>query len=126
MKKDKERAIIAGFKTWRQARQAEEALRKLNVIDLNIDRISEQPVTDRDTELNNPITGKYPGLANGVYNTTLDRDQSVLASADPSASGLSDGRGDPEIGTDIVLSVVIDEHDYDQAMSFIQQHGGKL
>lgn len=47
----KEKAIIAGFKTWDGAKQAEEALRNLDVMDLRIDRISEHPVTDYDTEV---------------------------------------------------------------------------
>ena len=120
----KEKAIIAGFKTWDGAKQAEEALRNLDVIDLRIDRISEHPVTDYDTEVTTPLTGKYPGLANGVFNTSLDRDQSVLASASPSASGMSDGRGDPQMGMDVVLTVVIPAEQYEKAKGIIEEHGG--
>lgn len=121
-----EKAIIAGFTTLHAAQQAQKALNSLNVIDLNIDRISEHPVTDWDTRLHNPITGRYPGLANAVYNTTFNRDQSVLVSADPSASGMSAGGDKTNMGTDIVLTVVVDNKDYEEAMAIIKKHGGMV
>ncbi|MDQ0337608.1 hypothetical protein J2S00_000378 [Caldalkalibacillus uzonensis] len=121
-----EKAIIAGFKTMRDAEQALEALKKLPVVDMRVNRMSEHPIEELDTDPQNAITGDFPGLANAVYNTVMDLNSSVLVNADPSASGLSDGGGDNNIGTDVVLTVVVNEDQFAQAKQIVQQHGGQF
>ncbi|EGL82228.1 hypothetical protein CathTA2_2251 [Caldalkalibacillus thermarum TA2.A1] len=121
-----EKAIIAGFKAMRQAERAQQALKRLPVLDMRIDRMSEHPLEELDTDPQNPITGDFPGLANAVYNTSMDRNSSVLVSADPSVSGISDGGGDNNIGTDVVLTVVVNEADFEQAQQIVRQYGGQF
>lgn len=120
-----EKAIIAGFRTMKDAEQTGEKLKELGILDMRIDRMGYYPVTELEKRPENPITGKFPGLANAVYDRDMDRDASILASATPSASGMSDGN-DENVGTDVVLAVVIAADKFDQAEQIVRQAGGQF
>lgn len=120
-----EMAIIAGFRTIDQAEKAKQELDQLGVIDQRIDRMGLYPVTENERHTEHAITGDYPGLANGVFNTSMDRDSSVLASVQPSASGMSDGNP-YEAGVDVVLTVVVSKEKFDQAEQIVRELGGQF
>jgi hypothetical protein len=120
-----ERAIIAGFRTKAAAEQAGQELKSLGVIDMSIERIDEHPATKYERRPQNVITGDYPGLASGVYDRDMDRESGILTSADPSASGMSDGN-DQDIGIDVTLTVVVADKSFDQAEKIVRKHGGRF
>lgn len=120
-----ESAIIAAFKTVEQAEKAKQELEQLGVIDQSIERLSLYPVAGYERRQEHAFTGDYPGLANGVFDTALDRDESVLAAVQPSASGLSDGNP-YEVGYDVVLTVVVNKEKFNQAEEIVREHGGRF
>lgn len=120
-----ERSIIAGFRTMQDAEKAKKELEQMGVLDSRIDRVSLYNVSEFEERNHNPITANYPGLAIATFDTDMDRDQSILASANPSAYSMSDGN-DEEVGRDVVLTVVIDEKKYDQAADIVRKHGGEF
>jgi hypothetical protein len=121
--KQGERSIIAGFRRMDEAEKARNELKQLGLEAIRIDRVSLFPVRQFEKRNENAITGDFPGLANGIFDTAMDQDSSILASVQPSASGLSDGN-DEEIGRDVVLTVVTNEKLYSQAAEIIQRHDG--
>jgi hypothetical protein len=122
---ENEKAIIAGFRTMEQAEKTSKKLDTLGVLDKRIDRMSLYPVTEFEKRRENAITGDYPGLAMGVFDRDMDRDSSILASASPSASGMSDGN-DEDVGMDVVLTVVVAKDKFDQAEKIVRESGGSF
>jgi hypothetical protein len=120
-----ERAIIAGFRTMAAAEQAGKQLKDLGTIDMSIDRIGEHPATKYERRPENPITGDYPGLAIATFDREMSRDSSILASVDPSASGMSDGN-EADVGIDVTLTVVVSDKKFDQAEKIVRKHGGRF
>lgn len=120
-----QRAIIAGFRTMNKAEQAAEMLSAAGIHETSIERVSLHPPTEEEDRLHNAVTGDYPGLANAVFDTQMDRDQSIMTSVSPSASGMSDGH-DENIGTDVVLTAVVQEEQYNQAGEIITRLGGQF
>lgn len=120
-----ERAIIAGFRTMAAAEQAGQELKNLGIIDMSIGRIDEHPATEYERRPENAITGDYPGLASATFDRDMDRDSSILASADPSASGMSDGN-DEDIGIDVTLTVVVADKSFEQAEKIVRKNGGRF
>lgn len=122
----KEKSILAYFKTPEQAKKAIKQLESLGVVQSDIDRFSKYP-GEGYQEFTNPITGKIPSLAK----MTLDSDvgghnAGILAASDVSASGLSDGGQGGPTGHDILLTVVVDEEKFHQALDIVQSSGAKL
>jgi hypothetical protein len=124
MEKD-ERAIIAGFRTMEDAEKAGQELKALGMLDMSIERVSLYPVTEYEKDPENPITGDFPGLASATFDRNMDRNSSILASVDPSASGMSDGN-DQDVGIDVVLTVVISDQKFDQAEKIVRERGGRF
>jgi hypothetical protein len=120
-----EKAIIAGFRTMNDAEKTEKELKKLGVIDLRIDRMSLYNVTEFEERNINPITGDFPGLAMATFDRDFDKDASILTSAHPSASGMSDGNA-RENGIDVVLTVVVSNKKFDQAEKIVRGNGGQF
>jgi hypothetical protein len=120
-----EKAIIAGFRTMEDAEQAGKQLKELGTLDISIDRIGYYPTTELERRPENPITGDFPGLANAVYDRDMGQDAGILASATPSASGMSDGN-DENVGTDVILAVVISADKFDQAEQIVRKCGGQF
>ncbi|MCC2683162.1 MAG: hypothetical protein K0R75_61 [Paenibacillaceae bacterium] len=121
-----QRNILAYFKSPQEAEKVEEQLKQLGVRDTSVDRISAYPGSGVDHVMN-PITGDFPSLG---Y-LTLDADYSnisagILSAVDVNASGMSDGGDETISGRDILLTAVVDEVYYNQAMSLIKTGGGMV
>jgi hypothetical protein len=119
-----EKNILAYFKSPEEAEAVAGRLKKLNPIDIAIDRIEKYP-GDGVERAFNPISGDVPSLGK----LTLDADYSgrsaaVLSAADPSASGMSGGGDDDLDGRDILLTVVVAEPSFEEAMRLIREGGG--
>lgn len=123
----KERNLLAGFVSIDDAQQAEQALRQAGFKEVQVDTISPYP-GEGTQQLTNPITGDIPGLGH----MTLDADftsksAGILAAADVSASGMSDGDGMmPEVNQGVLLTAVVPENQADQAEQIIKQYGGNI
>lgn len=118
-----QRAIIAGFRTMEKAEQTSQQLKNLGVIDMRIDRMSLYPIEEQEERRHNPITGDFPGLASATFDRNMDRNSSILISANPSASGMADGN-DENVGMDVVLTVVVSPEKFDQAEKIVRHSGG--
>jgi len=120
-----EMSIIAGFRRMEDAEKTVKDLQPVGILDHRIDRVSLYNVAEFEEVRHNPITGKFPGLANATFDTEMDRDQSIMASAHPSASGMADGN-DENVGMDVVLTVVVSKDKFDKAEKIVRQNGGKF
>ncbi|MFC0212041.1 hypothetical protein ACFFK0_06170 [Paenibacillus chartarius] len=122
-----ERAILAYFQSPEQAEGVASKLKALRVETIQIDRISPYP-SESDMGVDhvmNPLTSDFPGLGALTLNANFNsRDAAILAAASPAASGMSDGGAHPVTGRDILLTAVVNESVYEQAMSVIEQSGG--
>ncbi|MBP1935379.1 hypothetical protein [Paenibacillus sediminis] len=119
-----EKNILAYFKSPEEAEGVARKLRALRVDDLSIDRFSRYPSTSYADQFS-PLTGQLGSL------TTLTQDAGltstfpgILAAADPTASGMSDGGQGGPTGRNILLTVVLDESVHEQAMRLIEEAGG--
>ncbi|AIQ65058.1 hypothetical protein PSTEL_19985 [Paenibacillus stellifer] len=115
-----EKNILAYFKSPEEAESVSRKLQALRVVDLSIDRISR-------------YGGAFTAGAspNGLISTlgtgaAGHPDAGVMAAADPSASGMSHGGSGGPTGRDILLTVVIDEMTFHQALSIIEEAGGMI
>lgn len=119
-----EKNIIAFFKSPEQAQGALEQLKQLQLLSSSIDRLNSYG-SDGIDQIENPLTGDFPGLA---Y-LTLDGqhselDAAVLQTSSVSASGMSAGYPPDDVsGRDIVLTAIMDDADYEQALSIVQNCG---
>lgn len=122
-----ERTIMAYFNTPEQAEQAVEKLKSLRLAEYAIDRFDGFPGTGINhlDKIENPITGDFPGLGYLTLGGDFDtHEASVLASASVSASGYSSGGPDNRVtGRDILLTAIVEEDDYDKAMTIVQDAG---
>ncbi|GIP39585.1 hypothetical protein J31TS4_28650 [Paenibacillus sp. J31TS4] len=119
-----ERAILAYFHTPEQAEAVAAKLKAMRAIDLQIDRISRYPGEAVDEPVN-PITGNITSLAGLTMDADIsERSAGILMAADPSASGMSDGGQGGPTGRDILLTAVMDESTFHQALKLIRDSGG--
>lgn len=119
-----EKSILAYFNTNEQAQQALEQLKGLNLIDSAIDRFDGMPGDGVD-RITNLTTGDIPSLGAITLGGTFEnRDAGILAASSVSASGYSSGSPDNRVsGRDILLTAIVEEADYDKAVSIIHQAG---
>ncbi|GGD63977.1 hypothetical protein [Paenibacillus nasutitermitis] len=119
-----ERSILAYFKSPDQAEEALSQIKSLKVADSAVDRIDGYPGEGID-HIENPITGDFPGLGYLTLGGDFeDRDAGILAATSVSASGYSSGSPENRVtGYDILLTVVIDEADYEKALKIVQDAG---
>lgn len=119
-----EKNILAYFKSPEQAKEALEQIKSLKLVDSSIDRLDGYP-GDGSDHIENPITSDFPGLGYLTLGGDFsDLDAGILAATSVSASGMSSGGQDNEVtGRDILLTVVIEEEDFDQAMAIVQKAG---
>jgi len=120
----KEQNILAGFSSEDAAMRAKEALNAAGFTITQIDHIGQFP-GDGIEQILNPITGRIPSL--GYLTLAGDfssRDASVLAAADPDASGMSD-RGD-DFNTPFLLTAVVLEDRNAEATEIIRSFGGMV
>lgn len=122
----KERNILAGFKSIDAAERAAQALKQSGYETIQVDGVGQYPGEGVEKVMN-PISGEIPSLGNLTLDADFPngRDASVLAAADPSASGMSDG-GQDAIGSSILLTCVVPESQGDQATQIIRSFGGEI
>jgi hypothetical protein len=120
-----EKNMLAYFKTPEEAEKVGNQLASMGVTEYKIDRISKYP-GDGIEEFTNPITSKISSLADLTQDTDISgRNAGILAAADVDASGMSDG-GQEITGRDMLLTAVIDESLYEQALKVVENAGGKI
>ncbi|NOU95481.1 hypothetical protein GC093_19945 [Paenibacillus sp. LMG 31456] len=128
-----EKGILAYFHSPAEAESILPKLKALRVIDVSVDKIG-QFAGGGVSESINPLTGNFPGLSYLTLGAEgMDIDSSILAAANADASGLSAPRAsDGSIedygginGLDTLLTVVVDEQSYDQALRVIRDAGGQ-
>ncbi|WP_248926737.1 hypothetical protein [Paenibacillus hamazuiensis] len=120
-----EKNLLAYFHTPEQASGVAAKLKSLRAIDVSVDRFGKYPGEGIE-ETQNPLTGNIPSLGWLTLGGDFDRDSGILAAADVSASGMSDGGQGGPTGLDIVLSAVVDESIYEQARRVIEEGGGQI
>lgn len=121
----KEKNILAYFHSEEEAKRAEEKLKTLDVIALQIDRISPYPGRDV-SDLDNPLSEPIASLSSTVLGSSVSsRDAGILLAANPDASGMADGSG-LERDRNILLTVIVNEDQLEEAISFLKQEGALL
>lgn len=119
-----EKNILAYFKSPEEAQSVANKLRALRVVDMSIDRFSAYPGGEMNNIMN-ALTGDLVSLTSMTQNSALsNRSAGILGAADPSASGMSAGEPDGHEGRDILLTIVLDEEVFHQALSIIEDAGG--
>lgn len=119
----KEKNILAFFKSPEEAESAASKLRSLRVVDMSIERFSRYPGEGVD-RIMNPITGDIPSLGSLTLDADFsNRSAAVMAAADPSASGMSDGGQGGPTGRDILLTVIVSDSEYDKAVRVLEECG---
>lgn len=122
-----EKNILAFFKSPEQAEEALTQLKSLRIVDTSIDRFDGYAGDGIDS-ITNPLTSDFPGLG---YLTLggdfLDRNAGILSAASVSASGMSSGGPENQVtGRDILLTVVVEEEDHEQAMRIVRDAGALI
>jgi hypothetical protein len=116
-----EKSILAYFHSPEQAELALQQMKQLRLVDSSIDRIDGYPGNGID-HMDNPITSDFPGLGYLTLGGDFDdRNAGILAAASVSASGMSSGGRENRVtGRDILLTIVIEEEDYERAIRIVQ------
>ncbi|RAP26248.1 hypothetical protein EEL32_17805 [Brevibacillus laterosporus] len=120
----KEISVLAGFSSLQNAQQAADELRQLGCSTVQIDEVSSYPGKGVD-KIMNAITGEIPSLGSLTLSGDFPTgpDASVLAAADPSASGMAD-RGAEASMPGLVLTCLVDDAISSKATQIIQSYGG--
>jgi hypothetical protein len=119
-----ERNVLAYFRSEEEAKAALGRMARLRIADSSIRRVDRFPGGGMH-DIMNPVNGDFPGLGFLVYGTDFPGSSAgILAAADVSASGLSTGGSDNRVtGRDVLLTVVVDEQDYEQAVRIAMDGG---
>jgi hypothetical protein len=119
-----ERSILAYFKSPEQAKEALTKVNLLRLVDSSIDRIDGYP-GDGSDHIENPITSDFPGLGYLTLGGDFtDPNASIMAASSVSASGYSSGGLENRMtGYDILLTLVLEEEDYDEALKIVRDVG---
>jgi hypothetical protein len=121
-----EKNILAYFHSPEQAEGIASKLNALRAITVQVDRFSRYPGEGMNNIMN-PLTGNIASLVTLTQGAEISsRDEGILIAADPSASGMSDGGDGGVTGRDILLTAVVDESVYEQALRVIEQGGGMV
>ncbi|XEC97232.1 hypothetical protein AB6A23_12145 [Paenibacillus tarimensis] len=122
-----EKNILAFFNSPEQAEKALSQIKPLRLIDSSIDRVDGYP-GDGVEEISNPVTSDFPGLGYLTLGGDFtDRNAGILAASSVSASGMSSGGPDNRVtGKDVLLTLVIDEADFDKAMEIVRNEGAEV
>lgn len=118
-----EKNIIAYFKSPEEANKVADMIKSLGVKEVQVDRFGKYPLGSAD-QLMSPATGQISSQATLTLGASGGRDTGILASADVSASGMSDGGDNPITGRDIVLAAIVDETLFDKAKQFVKDADG--
>ena len=118
-----EKNIIAYFTNQDTAQRAADRLAAMGVPDIQVDSFGKYPGGSAG-RLMNPLTGKISSQSNLVLGDSFGGDSAVLAAADVSVSGMSDGGQDAVSGHNVVLAAVVDAAIFDQALQEVRSAGG--
>lgn len=120
-----EKNILAYFHSPEQAEGAAKKLEALRVEDLSINRFSRYAGVGPSGASYTPgVSGSFSSWVPGALGTNATA--GIMAAADPSASGMSDGGQEGPTGRDVLLTVVVDETVHHRALSIIEQAGGMI
>ncbi|MFC5650638.1 hypothetical protein ACFPYJ_16195 [Paenibacillus solisilvae] len=119
-----EKSILAYFNSPDQAEEALTRLKSLRIVESSIDRFDGYPGEGSD-HIDNPVTGDFPGLGYLTLGGDFsDEDAAILAAASVSASGMSSGGPENRVtGRDILLTVVVEESDHEEALQVVREAG---
>ncbi|MFM1653516.1 hypothetical protein ACI7RC_15595 [Brevibacillus sp. B_LB10_24] len=122
----KERNILAGFRNEDAAHAAAKQLHAAGFDTVQVDVIGTYP-GDGVEKVMNPISGDIPSLGSLTLGADFPtgRDASILAAADPAASGMSDG-GQETVGRSVLLTAVVPEDRADEAKAIITAADGEV
>jgi hypothetical protein len=122
----KERNILAGFRNEDAANAAAKQLQKAGFDTVQVEVIGRYP-GEGIQKVTNPITGEIPNLGSLTLGADFPtgRDASILAAADPAASGMSDG-GQETVGRSVLLTAVVPEDRADEATAIITAADGEV
>jgi hypothetical protein len=119
-----EKNILAYFHSEEEARGAEAKIQALRAVDTSIDRIQRFPGVNNQGTMN-PLTGNISSLGDMTQNADFSsKSASIMAAADVTASGMSDGGAEVVTGRDVLLTAVMEESAYEQALSVVEEYGG--
>ncbi|MFE5319952.1 hypothetical protein ACFQ88_14700 [Paenibacillus sp. NPDC056579] len=128
-----EKSILALFPSQEQAQRIVPKLQALRVADVSVDHLHNINGTGVSESMN-PLVGRFPGLSF----LTLGKegqgiDEGILTAPSVDASGMSAPMSEVFTGAyegtdrmDTLMTVVVDERCYDQALRVINDGGGKL
>ncbi|MBP1999147.1 hypothetical protein J2Z69_000166 [Paenibacillus shirakamiensis] len=120
-----EKNILAYFKSPEEAEEAAHKLQAIRVEEISIDRFGKYP--GRGYSPVNMLAGSFTSLAAITQDAGLfDASSSIMAAADPAASGMSDGGAGGPTGRDILLTVIVGEETHHQALRIIEDAGGLI
>ncbi|RNB83411.1 hypothetical protein EDM56_22365 [Brevibacillus fluminis] len=120
-----ERNILAGFFTEEDAEKAAKQLKQKGFETVQVDHIGLFPGDGTD-KIMNPISGEIPSLGSlTLAGDFSSKDASILAAANPSASGMADGSHDG-VGRTVLLTAVVPEERGDEAVAIIRACGGEV
>ena len=120
----KTKNILATFKTIDNAKNAAKTIENLGIVDIQIDQIGLYPGNHLNDFIN-PITGGFDSLSDLTLGSFTDKNSEILAAADVSASGMSDGNH-MEINDNVLLTVVVDEEKAKQVEKIIEDFRGNF
>ncbi len=119
----KERSVLASFHSESEANKAQERIKQLGVIATQVAHFSAYGRPDNEDPIH-AISGDISSLANLSMNTSVgSRDAGILLSADPAASGMSDG-DDRITGRDWLLTVVCADNQVETVVKIIKECNG--
>lgn len=120
-----EKSILAYFRSPEEAEVAALKLKSLRIDNVSIDRFSKY--SGQSYDYSNVISDTMRGLGYASYSGFFGvTNEGILSAADPSSSGMSHGGAGGPTGYDILLTVVLDDANYLQAVRIIEQTGGRL
>lgn len=122
-----EKNILAFFKSPEQAEEALAQMKSLRIVDSSINRVDGYP-GDGSDHIMNPLTSDFPGLGYLTLGGDFTNPSAgILAATSVSASGMSSGGPDNEVsGRNILLTVVVEEEDHEQAMEIARDAGALI
>ncbi|WP_029192527.1 hypothetical protein [Paenibacillus harenae] len=122
-----EKNILAFFNSPDQADKALSQLKSLRIADTSLTRFDGY-IGNGSDHIMNPITSDFPDLGYLTLGGDFDdRNAGILAAASVSASGMSSGGPDNKVtGRDILLTVVVEEEDHEQAMQIVRSCGAMV
>ncbi len=121
-----EKNILAYFKSPEEAEGAKRKLEALRAVDVSVDRFGRYPGEGIE-QIMNPVTGNFSSLSELTLDAEItNKSAGILTAADPSASGMSDGGQGGPTGRDVLLTAVMPEEQFHQALQVVKESGGML